>query len=129
MKHQWLSLTLVVVLTGCASGVRPIGKIGDTEFSKVHIGSFSGPNITALVTKSKDGSVTVVSSVGGAGIGTALIGAGATVGAATVFGGAIRPSPTTINNASSSTSTGGAAASEGGDFTPPGLVNNPGHNK
>lgn len=44
-------LFLALVLCGCNS-TKPIGKVGDVEFYKVHSNNLGGPSLTALVTKS-----------------------------------------------------------------------------
>jgi hypothetical protein len=88
-----LPLTMALLLTaGCASNIKQLGKIGDTTYYKVHSRSFDGPNSTVLMGL-RDGEKTPqpVTSVGGPGIGAAIIGAGGNVAAATVFGMSIRP--------------------------------------
>ena len=174
-------LTFCVV--GCASGTKQIGQVGGVTFYRVRSSNFTGPNFTALVTKTDD-TVKIEQTFGGPGIGAATISAIGHVGAAAVLGtsfpsnvgdqvtvsggnssaaggtatsrdsmsihnqnfnqnGATSNSSSTAG-ASSSSHSGSSANAQGGNggaggaggnggnggaggFTPPGLINNPGH--
>lgn len=113
-------LFLAVFFTGCVSGTKEIGRVGDTTYYSVRHQSFSGPNLSVIVSKRDcEDSPVSVTSAGGAGIGTSVIGGAAVVGGAAVFGGAIRPSRTSVSTSTSA---------DGGSFVPPGHINNPSAN-
>lgn len=148
MKFNKSILTLLLIAglnTGC-SNTRQIGKIGCTEIYAVHGRSLDGPNFTALYESGPKGSDPRLAGFAtGPGIGSAVIGAGGNVGAAAVFGRALRPSNinnnssgannsirATADNVNENTANGGAGGSGtggtgSGGFTPPGHINNPGH--
>ena len=136
MKNIIVSLLAAVSLmfaSGCASNVKQIGSIGVVQFYRVRANSFSGPNIASLVTQNHDtGEVKIQQTFGGPGLGAATISAVGHVGAAAVLGTSFPKnvgdnfSATSVSNGGNST--GGNATGSGGTFTPPGLVNNPGHN-
>lgn len=116
-----LSLSLLLV-TGCASGIKDLGKVGDTRFYQVKARSFCGPNITIVATQ-RDGqrTPTIEASAGGSGIGPSLISAAGNVGTAAAFGLSLRPDQTRVSQTggnstsdSSSDSTSSSAASASG---------------
>jgi hypothetical protein len=125
MKKTLLTLTLSL-LCGCASNITQIGSIGNYDYYKIHGRALDGPNFNVLVVAEHGCPESVpvpVTAVGGPGIGSAIIGAGGTIGAATVFGGAIRPATTvtsvnggnTSSGATSSVTTGGTTTITGGN--------------
>ncbi len=107
-----LSLSLLLV-TGCASGIKDLGKVGDTRFYQVKARSFCGPNITIVATK-RDGCNTPVieSSAGGSGIGQALVSAAGNVGASAAFGLSLRPDQTRVSQSGGNASSDAAASSD-----------------
>jgi hypothetical protein len=130
MRKLLTVISLAALLSGCASNIKQLGSIGNYDYYRVHDQSLAGPNINVLLVAEHDcpeNEPRAVTAVGGPGIGSALIGAGGTIGAATVFGGAIRPATTTTtvngggaNAASGSTST----VNTGGTTTVTGNHNN-----
>ncbi len=145
------------LFVGCASNTKQIGSIGDVQFYRVRSSNFTGPNFTALVTKQNDevkiqqtfggpgiGSATI-SALG-------HVGAAAVLG--TSFPGNVSDQVTVSDGNSNATGNGGSANSNAtggkansnatggsggnatahggnststGKGTPPGLINNPGH--
>lgn len=171
------------------SHVKQIGNIGPAEVYAVKVQSFHGPTLSsALLFNPKTEEFLILGTAVDNGIAKSLLGAGAQVGSAYLWGSSLRPNKQTINNGSlsasgavsSSKSTGGNAVSvsdadasnrtdvdvkndndntnvnantsvqgqqqgqaqgqlqgqqqgqqqnqQSSGFTPPGQVNNPGHN-
>lgn len=52
MKHIAILSIMAACLCGCNSTHR-VGQVGDVEYYKIHLGNFSGPHVSALVSKSK----------------------------------------------------------------------------
>jgi hypothetical protein len=107
MKKILTLISLAALLSGCASNIKNIGSIGNYDYYKIHGRSLDGPNFSVLVVAEHGCPEAVpvpVTAVGGPGIGSALIGAGGTIGAATVFGGAIRPATTVTTVSGGNTS-------------------------
>lgn len=130
-----------LLATGCASNVKQIGQVGNVQFYRVRANSFSGPNIASLVTKDTNtGTVNIQQTYAGPGLGAATISAVGHVGAAAVLGtsfpknvgdninaGAASTASSGSVSSSQTSSTASNSSSSTGTFTPPGLVNNPGH--
>lgn len=128
MRKILTAISLAALLSGCASNITSIGHIGNYDYYKIHGRALDGPNFSVLVVAEHDCpeiEPRPVTAVGGPGIGSAIIGAGGTIGAAAVFGGAIRPAQTTTtvnggganssSGATSSVTTGGTTTITGGN--------------
>lgn len=74
------------VLAGC-SGIKPLGRVGNLEFTSVHSSRFFGPNFNSLVVSNAATSEVRIEQVfGGPGIGSATIAGAAHIGASAVLG-------------------------------------------
>ena len=170
-----MATVLATLAVGCASNVKQLGKIGDTQYYRVKSTTFSGPNFSALVSKNICEETPRVEQVfGGPGIGATVISAGGQIGSSVLLGTSFPKFPKNVgdsvnvsggnsnahdtvlnhnineakggdssstassslsnqNSATGGNATGGngtggnATGGTGGSFTPPGLVNNPGH--
>lgn len=113
IKTSMLGLLLVAVtLSGCTN-VREVAKINGVTVHKITSRSAFAPNVTAFVTSNPEtpGVIDFRVATSGPAIAPAVIGAAGNVGAAAVFGGAIRPSKTEVNNEATG---GGGGYGEGG---------------
>lgn len=154
-KYSALIGLAVILLMGCGcSNTREIGTIGGTTFYRVQSSQFVGPNFTALVTKDcETDAITINQVFAGPGIGGATISALGNTSAAAVLGlsfpknvgdrvdvtgtggnatggtggNATANGGNASGGSASSSAGGGSSTSTGGTFTPPGLINNPGH--
>jgi hypothetical protein len=108
-----LALLGVVISTGCTN-VREIAKINGVTVHKITSRSAFAPNVVAFVTSSTNqpGVISFPVVANGPALGPSVVGAAGNVGAAAVFGGAIRPSKTEVNN--EATGGGGYSDSQGG---------------
>lgn len=98
------------------SHVKQIGVIGPAEVYAVKVQSFHGPTLsTALLYNTNTMEFLVLGTAVDNGIAKTLLGAGAQVGSAYLWGSSLRPNKQTINNgslsASGSKATGGSAVS------------------
>lgn len=141
-----IGLLLATAFALCAcSGVKQIGKVGGTTFYSVSNARLFAPNYNALVVSSND-TVTVAQVIGGSPVSGQVIGAAiqgsAIVGGAyvlghnfpknvgdniTTSGGATSNQNASTASNSNNNNASNEATGGNGSFTPPGLVNNPGH--
>lgn len=107
-----LALLAAVVITGCTS-VREVATINGVKVHKITSRSAFAPNVVAFVTSSTNqpGVISFPVVANGPALAPSVVGAAGNVGAAAVFGGAIRPAKTEVNNEATG---GGGGYGEGG---------------
>lgn len=105
-------LAAVVISTGCTS-VREVAVINGVSVHKITSRSAFAPNVVTFVTSNTNqpGVINFPVVANGPAIAPSVVGAMGNVGAAAVFGGAIRPSKTEVNNEAQG---GGGGYGEGG---------------
>jgi len=122
----------LVLLCGCASGVKQLGTVGNVKYYSVKSQSVFGPNISMIVSERGE-QVSSETAASCTGIGGAVIQAAGNVGASAALGLSLRPDRYNNNNSTSSDSN--AAASGSGAVSPSytrvngNSANAPGHNK
>src|SRR6185295_1430849 len=86
MKNILFSLLAAALFVGCANNTKQIGSVGGVQFYRVRSTSFSGPNITSLVTKDAEGEVKIQQTFAGTGLGATAISAVGQVGSSAILG-------------------------------------------
>lgn len=120
--------TLLAVTTPASAGTKKIGTINGIDIYRVRTWSLTCPTTTTIIAADpkQPGTFSVINAAAGQGVVPSAANAGGLVGAAAL----LRParSETTVNGGNVNTSvTGGNTTSTGGQFVPPGHINNPGN--
>jgi hypothetical protein len=137
LKYTCMLLSLLAGLLSACSSVRPVGKIGDVDIYRATARGVFSPSSTTLIAAPARGAksvddLQVLSAAHGPGFVPAVAQAGGIAAGAAL----LRPSRNSVNSATSATSastatstaTGNGGSSTGGQFVPPGHINNPSEN-
>ena len=141
LKYTCMMLPLLAAAflsTGCTS-TRKVGQIGDVDIYRATARGVFSPSSTTLIAAPASGAknvddLQVLSAAHGPGFVPAVAQAGGIAAGAAL----LRPSRNSVNSASSAnasgvatataTATGNGGSSTGGQFVPPGHINNPSEN-